>query len=337
MRLLLIRLRFLARRIRRWDPERLREFLGYVKRLSKKPSWILVPDMIYSATFLEAPFEAYAQWDFFMLNTRERRTFMTDAKSSILSNRFNSQAKRYLFDDKFAFNELFGEHLHREWLRVDTSTAAELERVVRLDGRAFAKDPDGGGGHGIDLIRADEVDDWEAVRASLIERGQTLVEQPLPQHPEMNRLNPGAVNTMRIVTYLDPDGEVHVLTRCLKIGNGGVVDNYSGGGMYTMLDEHGVAKHAAYNQQNDIYETHPVTGTRITGFQVPMFDELMALMDPLARVVPEMPYIGWDMAITPEGPAIIEGNHNTGAFQSRPYVSGIRTGDYPAYKKAMRI
>ncbi len=337
MRMLLIRLRFLARRIWNWDPKRLTEFLGYVKKLSRKPSWILIPDMIWSAVVYTAPFEAYAQWDFFMLSGRERRTFMTDAKSAILSNRFNSQEHRVFFDHKLNMLQRFDAYLRREWFDVAAHDAAAFEAFVRRHGRVLAKEVMGGGGHGIEVIEANAVADFPALRTRLLEHGQGMLEQFLPQHEGMNRLNPGAVNTMRIITYLDPDDHVHVLTRCLKIGNQGVIDNYSGGGMYTMLDERGVAMHAAYDQENDIFETHPVTGTRIEGFQVPMFDELLAMMERLAREIPEMPYIGWDMAITPDGPALIEGNHNTGAFQSRPYVSGIRIGDYPRYKAAMRL
>jgi hypothetical protein len=53
--------------------------------------------------------------------------------------------------------------------------------------------------------------------------------------------------------------------------------------------------------------------------------------------VPALPYIGWDIAITPERPVVIEGNHNTGVFQSKPSVSGIRRGLLPRYRAAMRF
>ncbi|WP_321163630.1 sugar-transfer associated ATP-grasp domain-containing protein, partial [Microbacterium sp. Root180] len=157
------------------------------------------------------------------------------------------------------------------------------------------------------------------------------------QHPEMARLYPGSVNSLRVVTYLDPDGEVHVLASVLKIGNGGVIDNFSSGGMYTMLGDDGRALHAAADEEAHAYATHPITGVEITGFQVPLYDEVLALVDRLSRRVPALPYIGWDIAITPERPVVIEGNHNSGVYQSKPTVSGIRRGLLPRYRAAMRF
>ena len=44
-------------------------------------------------------------------------------------------------------------------------------------------------------------------------------EQVLPQHPDMARLHPSSVNTMRILTDL-VDGEVHVAYISVKMGRG---------------------------------------------------------------------------------------------------------------------
>ena len=132
-------------------------------------------------------------------------------------------------------------------------------------------------------------------------------------------------------------GEVHVLAAALKIGNGGAIDNFSNGGMYTMLDEQGRAMHPAADEAARSYAEHPITGVQITGYQVPLYSDALQLVDRLARVVPAMPYIGWDVAITPERAIAIEGNHNTGVFQSKPSVSGIRHGLLAKYRAAMRF
>jgi len=104
-----------------------------------------------------------------------------------------------------------------------------------------------------------------------------------------------------------------------------------------MLDERGRALHAASDEEGNPFGEHPVTGVAITGFQVPLYNEVLELVDRLARRVPAFPYIGWDIAITPSGPVVIEGNHNSGVFQSKPSVSGIRQGLLPRYRAAMRF
>jgi hypothetical protein len=56
------------------------------------------------------------------------------------------------------------------------------------------------------------------------------------------------------------------------------------------------------------FDHHPVTGAAVTGRIVPCWTELAALAVRAHRLVPERVMIGWDMAITPDGPALLEGN-----------------------------
>ena len=133
----------------------------------------------------------------------------------------------------------------------------------------------------------------------------------------------------------EPGGTVHLLAAVLRIGNGDVIDNFASGGMFTMLDESGVALYPGVDKQSNVYREHPVTGTPIVGFQVPMYDRVLELTHRLARRTPEAPYVGWDLAITPNGPVVIEGNHNSSVFQPKPSASGVRTGLLPVYRAAV--
>ncbi len=55
----------------------------------------------------------------------------------------------------------------------------------------------------------------------------------------------------------------------------------------------------------------------------------------VALSAPEAPYVGWDIAITANGPVVIEGNHNSSVFQPKPSASGVRTGLLPVYQAAV--
>ena len=55
---------------------------------------------------------------------------------------------------------------------------------------------------------------------------------------------------------------------------------------------------------------HPVTGVKIEGFQVPYWPEVMNMVKEAALLHPQNRSIGWDVAITNEGPELLEGNHN---------------------------
>jgi hypothetical protein len=101
--------------------------------------------------------------------------------------------------------------------------------------------------------------------------------------------------------------------------------------MYTMLDTDGVALYAAFDRHDAMHSVHPISGTSIVGFRVPRFAEVIELVSKAALELTDVPYVGWDVAITPDGPLIIEANYNTGVFQAKPRASVTPQGLLPVY------
>ena len=58
------------------------------------------------------------------------------------------------------------------------------------------------------------------------------------------------------------------------------------------------------------FEEHPETGARILGLQLPYLDEVLDLAREAASILPQARCMGWDVALTPSGPVLMEGNHN---------------------------
>ena len=69
---------------------------------------------------------------------------------------------------------------------------------------------------------------------------------------------------------------------------------------------------------------HPDTGVPFDGFEVPCCAEAIALAVRLHREVPGLHSIGWDLAITADGPVFIEGNDN--------WAAGLRIGLEPGFR-----
>lgn len=328
------RVKYLFERVAALDAGRLWKLAGAIGKDAHKPRLWILADMLYCSVRYEIAFQDYQDWDFFDLNRAERRTFMSHPKSNHLALKLNHPDYRSKLADKSKFNHEFADYLGREWIDVREADVATIQAFVTRHGAVMAKVPDSLGGIGIAKREASEIHDFAAFREELLSGRQFLLEELIPQHAEMSKLCSTSVNTLRVISYLDGE-QVHILASVLKIGNGGAIDNFSHGGMYTMLDENGVAQHAAFDGENRTFTVHPVTGTPIVGFTVPMFDEVLEFVDTIARVVPQVPYVGWDIAISPTGPVVIEGNYNTGVFQSKPSVSGVRTGLLPRYQEAI--
>lgn len=330
-----LRVKYLFDRARHLSGSNVVEFAKQTKKVSKAPLPVIVADMLWCSVRYEMGFRDYAVWDIRTLTARERATWMTHPKAFRLSKTLNGPESRAVMEDKLRFNTDFADVTRRAFIDANTASADELAAFVRKHGAVMAKPADGFGGAGLARYTADDITDPVAFRAGLIERKQTLVEQFLTQHPDMARLYPDSVNTVRLITYLDKQQKFHIIASVLRMGNGGVIDNFAGGGMFTMLDEHGVAQYGAVDKHSNVFHTHPVTGVAITGFAVPMYDEIIEMVKGLAPRLPHTPYVGWDIAITPEGPAILEANHNSSVFQMKPSVSGVRTGLLRAYEDAV--
>jgi Sugar-transfer associated ATP-grasp len=56
--------------------------------------------------------------------------------------------------------------------------------------------------------------------------------------------------------------------------------------------------------------SHPVTGAQIEGRVLPEWDAVQSLALKLHSHVPHRAMIGWDIAVTPKGPVMLEGNNN---------------------------
>ena len=84
---------------------------------------------------------------------------------------------------------------------------------------------------------------------------------------------------------------------------------------------------AAYEKYyaNEQFIRHPSTGTIIPGFKIPFWNECKAMVEEVSRLVSDVYLIGWDVAVTPEGPTLVELNTHPGltAIQS-PNGHGLK-------------
>lgn len=141
-----------------------------------------------------------------------------------------------------------------------------------------------------------------------------IIEDRLLQHDDLNAIYPHAVNSVRINTLYDTR-EVQLWGAIIKLGtHGAEIDNWGKGSLCVGIDmESGRLSTGSYdiNFSKRIMapiSTHPDTNVKFEGVLLPYWQELKDAVSQAAKVAPILPYIAWDVAITPEGPCIIEGN-----------------------------
>lgn len=329
------RARYFTNRIKRFNPKRIWDLAAKVGSEHKRATLPVFVDMLWSAAFRDTAFIDYYEADFASLTLAERKTFMTSLIQHHIAKKVNDADAAEVFASKVRFNHKFAAFIGREWLDLTASDAAGLQAFAAKHPTIIAKVPISREGHGVFRYDTTEITDWDAFYAELVGNGQVLVEEQIIQHPYLAEYCAGTVNTTRITSYFDGE-KVHLLVRVQKFGRGSVSDQFSWGGFFTMLDEKGHSVGRGHQGKNDtFYEVHPESKKSIVDFQVPLWDEVVALIDQVARVVPEVPYVGWDVAVGPEGPLLIEGNWIPGLYETRVLATGIRTGSRPAHEAVM--
>ena len=137
-----------------------------------------------------------------------------------------------------------------------------------------------------------------------------ILEEYIDQLKEVAEFHPSSVNTIRVTTVFK-DSKVHIMNAAFRMGNNFAnIDNHAAGGIVAAIDkETGVVSSSGIDKYSNRYLYHPVTNKQIIGYSIPFWEEIINLAKELATVIPEIGYVGWDIALTESGPLLIEGNY----------------------------
>ena len=208
------------------------------------------------------------------------------------------------------------------------TTAADLKDFLVNKARfpLFGKPQDFSGSFGSALISAIEGDALvlgNGRRVNLDAFCQEIVgdyasgyifQTALSQHADMSSVTGDAVGSIRIATVRQ-DVMPEVLYSSWKIpAPKAMSDNFwQDGSMIAPVDittgQVGQCRIGTGLNARNI-DTHPVSGKAITGMQLPCWDEACTMAREVHAMLPEFGVIGWDIAVSPEGPLIIECNTN---------------------------
>ncbi len=211
-----------------------------------------------------------------------------------------------------------------------------IENVFSIDIDAFAKPFGGQMGDGafalkvkdslvyVDGKLCSQIDDL----IQTISKTDYVIQERVIQHPQLNKLCSTAVNTIRLLTLITPDQDVIAFRAGLRIGReGSSVDNCAKGGIFVGIDmntgrllKKGIIK-PPYG--NTVYQ-HPDNGVVFEGFEIPYFKEAVEMAKELHSKLYRIHSVGWDIAISPDGPIFIEGNSRWEVSGTQAAVGGLK-------------
>lgn len=206
--------------------------------------------------------------------------------------------------------------------RLDGGEASELPRCD-----LFLKPLGGSGGVGAERWALREGAEWESHGGQVFDESALMghlrelslevsyvIRRNVSNHPELQCLSPGALSTVRVLTCLDEQGSPEVLHAVLRMAarSGSLVDNFHAGGIASEVNlGTGELSHATdmgLSPSSAWWDRHPSTHSEITGRKLPMWERVLEVSRAAHRAFPDQIAVGWDVAILPEGPQLVEGN-----------------------------
>lgn len=138
-----------------------------------------------------------------------------------------------------------------------------------------------------------------------------MIQPFIKQHVFMENLHPDTVNIIRIVTF-HTGSRVFSVPPMLVYSRGDTeVCNSDQGSYYVGIGKDGIIERKAIDRLSNRLVNCPVGGQKL-----PYFEEVKELVCAIHKGIPELFTVGWDVALTPNGPLVFEGNDGW-----CPYVS----------------
>jgi hypothetical protein len=199
------------------------------------------------------------------------------------------------------------------------------------------------GGHQIYKIHLDQIDNNLEMIDNLYQTIITtgfLFQETVKQHPEMDQLNSSCLNTLRIDSFIDRNGDVELLSGYLRTSIRNMhIDNISSGGCAIPVDlQTGRLKKEGYLTLKmsgvKLLTQHPVTKTVFENFSIPFFNDAKELVIRAAGLVPCLRLVGWDVAIGESGPVLLEGNSDYNMTGNDLTSGGFRLN--PVFRKLLQ-
>jgi len=226
-------------------------------------------------------------------------------------DRVNQSKHRHLLDNKSEFNRHFNKLIVRDWR--DTHSE-DLEHFMSQTNNVIIKPQDGKCGQGIRVI------DWQNLTSSerqeiicqVKENEEYIVEEILQQRGFLHDVNKSSVNTLRVNTLLTNDG-AECIAAFFRTGRAGeFVDNMHAGGILWHLDNNTGEILFGVDAKGGLYQSHPDSKITMQGDYIPRYHEAVNICLNAHKNLPQLPQIGWDVVISDDYIALIEGNASSG-------------------------
>ncbi|WP_394749709.1 sugar-transfer associated ATP-grasp domain-containing protein [Spongiimicrobium salis] len=297
----------------------------------------------------EIPLYYFAKY-LFRDSVDNHRDYLSTRETKKILEAFRPSSKtRQIIDDKLDFGtylkrcnmptpKIYGHNIKKHFFldgtAIDLHEEKELTTYFKKlfehsqKGILFVKPIAGGKGANCYIFHKDHIAEQVSALHPILSSGSFLYQDVIAQHSDINAINPNSVNTIRFNSYVDEQHKPHIISAFMRFGTAGSVqDNASSGGFCVPICLNkgtlGECGQQLMKYGGRAFLNHPDTGFSFNNFNIPFFQEACELVQRASSLF-EARILGWDIAITPEGPIVVETNHNVGIFVADIMYGGLK-------------
>lgn len=246
----------------------------------------------------------------------KRREFLSETERLTFRCSVNNLFKASTLTDKASAYSLLKKYYKRDVVKISGQGDYNAYlRFVAAHDTFVLKYVYDSQGHSVFLVRMSEQKSEKEFFEKVLNTGKAVLEELIYQSDIMAAFNKDSVNTIRIFTFLTKHGVVTPFAFFKTGRKGRFVDNGGAGGIFADIDSKtGVVSSDACDEMGNRFVTHPDSGVKYRGFQLPEWESAVDICKEAALVIPEVKYLGWDLAYTDDKGWVVVEVNTSGAF-----------------------
>ena len=155
-----------------------------------------------------------------------------------------------------------------------------------------------------------------------------ILTEYVKMHPDIEKLNPDSVNTIRVTVINEHGNDPIIPFAFLRIGtkNSGVTDNVGSGGMVCKINVETGQFYDGEMIQDHVFvkaPVHPDTKEKMEGV-IPNWELVKSGIIQVCHYIPELEWLGFDIANAPDSFCIIEINRSQNLHKAYEYPEEIK-------------
>lgn len=292
-----------------------KRFKNNLKKISKKENKNYIGmlfDTYYSIIKYGTGLTDYLNYEFYKKGKTERKEYAGIKIQDVFYEKVSPSKYKKRYTIKPDFLKDFEKYTKRDFIVAERCELKDFQKYISSHEVFMSKPYDGLGGAEVEKVYSKDIENIKDYY-EYCKNNRIFLEDVVKQNKKLNELCDTSCNTIRIMTF-NNNGNPEILWAGLRIGNGvNSVDNFHAGGMATEIDlDTGKLVYPALDKDLNEYMYHPKSKVKIEGFQIPFFEEVKQMVKEACLESDKILVVGWDVAITDDGPLIIEGNRRPG-------------------------